>query len=88
MLGSSSTTRIVLEPPLVSPALTIVAMTVVAAGIAVTTGLFGDPAAIAVMPPILAAIIIGEAAFGVGGVVLAPIVYAFVKRELADRGLV
>jgi predicted PurR-regulated permease PerM len=37
---------------------------------------------------ILAAIIIGEAAFGVGGVVLAPIVYAFVKRELADRGLV
>jgi membrane protein XagC len=44
--------------PLVSPALTIVAMTVVAAGIAVTTGLFGDPAAIAVMPPILAAIMI------------------------------
>jgi predicted PurR-regulated permease PerM len=37
---------------------------------------------------ILSAIIIGEAAFGVGGVVLAPIVYAFVKRELADRGLV
>ncbi|HEX7420134.1 MAG TPA: AI-2E family transporter [Thermoanaerobaculia bacterium] len=37
---------------------------------------------------ILMAIIIGEAAFGVGGVVLAPIVYAFVKRELADRGLV
>ncbi|HEX9161745.1 MAG TPA: AI-2E family transporter [Thermoanaerobaculia bacterium] len=37
---------------------------------------------------ILMAIIIGEAAFGVGGVILAPIVYAFVKRELADRGLV
>ena len=37
---------------------------------------------------ILMAIIIGEAAFGVGGVVLAPIVYAFVKRELSDRGLV
>ena len=37
---------------------------------------------------ILMAIIIGEAAFGVGGVVLAPIVYAFVKRELTDRGLV
>lgn len=37
---------------------------------------------------ILLAIIIGEAAFGVGGVVLAPIVYAFVKRELRDRGLV
>jgi hypothetical protein len=44
--------------PLVSPALMIVAMTVAAAGIAVTTGLFGDPAAIAVMPPILAAVII------------------------------
>ena len=37
---------------------------------------------------ILLAIIIGESAFGVGGVVLAPIVYAFVKRELRDRGLV
>lgn len=37
---------------------------------------------------ILMAIIIGEAAFGIGGVVLAPIVYAFVKRELLDRHLV
>jgi predicted PurR-regulated permease PerM len=37
---------------------------------------------------ILLAIIIGEAAFGVGGIVLAPIVYAFAKRELRDRGLV
>ncbi len=37
---------------------------------------------------ILMAIILGEAAFGIGGVVLAPIVYAFVKRELTDRGLV
>lgn len=37
---------------------------------------------------ILLAIIIGEAAFGVGGVVLAPILYAFLKRELRDRGLV
>ena len=37
---------------------------------------------------ILLAIIVGEAAFGVGGVVVAPIVYAFVKRELRDRGLV
>ncbi|HET7434683.1 MAG TPA: AI-2E family transporter [Thermoanaerobaculia bacterium] len=37
---------------------------------------------------ILMAIIIGEAAFGVGGVVLAPIVYAFIKSELRDRGLV
>lgn len=37
---------------------------------------------------ILMAIVVGEAAFGVGGVVLAPIVYAFIKRELRDRGLV
>ena len=37
---------------------------------------------------ILLAIIVGEAAFGIGGVVLAPIVYAFVKRELRDRALV
>jgi hypothetical protein len=44
--------------PLLSPALTIVAMTAAAAGIAVSTGLFGDPAAVAVMPPILAAIVI------------------------------
>jgi predicted PurR-regulated permease PerM len=34
------------------------------------------------------AIIIGEAAFGAGGVIMGPIVYAFVKRELRDRGLV
>jgi len=37
---------------------------------------------------ILLAIIIGETAFGVGGVILAPIIYAFAKRELKDRGLV
>jgi predicted PurR-regulated permease PerM len=37
---------------------------------------------------ILMAIIIGEAAFGVGGVVMGPIVYAYVKRELRDRTLV
>jgi predicted PurR-regulated permease PerM len=37
---------------------------------------------------ILLAIIIGETAFGVGGVILAPIIYAFLKRELRDRGLV
>ena len=37
---------------------------------------------------ILMAIIIGEAAFGVGGIVLAPIIYAFIKRELRDRALV
>ena len=37
---------------------------------------------------ILLAIIIGEAAFGLGGIVLAPILYAFLKRDLRDRGLV
>ena len=37
---------------------------------------------------ILLAILIGETAFGVSGVVMAPIVYAFVKRELRERGLV
>jgi predicted PurR-regulated permease PerM len=37
---------------------------------------------------ILLAIIIGEAAFGIGGIVLAPILYAFVKRDLRERGLV
>lgn len=37
---------------------------------------------------ILLAIIVGEAAFGIGGVVMAPIIYAFIKRELRDRALV
>jgi predicted PurR-regulated permease PerM len=37
---------------------------------------------------ILLAIIIGEAAFGVSGVVMAPIIYAFVKNELRERSLV
>jgi predicted PurR-regulated permease PerM len=37
---------------------------------------------------ILFAIIVGEAAFGIGGVVMAPIVYAFVKWELREKGLV
>ncbi len=37
---------------------------------------------------ILMAILIGETAFGISGVVMAPIIYAFVKRELRDRGLV
>jgi predicted PurR-regulated permease PerM len=37
---------------------------------------------------ILLAIIVGETAFGIGGIVMAPIVYAFIKRELRDRGLV
>jgi hypothetical protein len=44
--------------PLVAPALVIVAMTIAGAWLAVATGLFGDPAALAVMPPILAAIIV------------------------------
>jgi hypothetical protein len=29
-----------------------------------------------------------EVAFGVGGLVIAPIYYAYVKRELTDRNLV
>jgi len=37
---------------------------------------------------ILMAIILGETAFGVAGVVMAPIIYTFVKRELRERGLV
>lgn len=44
--------------PLVAPALVMIAMTVIAAAIAVLTGLFGDPAPVAVLPPILAAIVI------------------------------
>ena len=44
--------------PLLSPALMLVVTAAAAAGLAVTTGLFGDPAAIAVVPPVLAAIII------------------------------
>jgi predicted PurR-regulated permease PerM len=37
---------------------------------------------------ILLAILIGESSFGIAGVVMAPIIYAFIKRELRDRGLV
>lgn len=37
---------------------------------------------------ILMAILIGETAFGVSGVVMGPIIYAFAKRELRERGLV
>jgi predicted PurR-regulated permease PerM len=37
---------------------------------------------------ILFAIIVGEAAFGIAGVVMAPIVYAFIKAELRERALV
>ncbi len=44
--------------PLAVPILVMIAMTAMAAGLAVLTGLFGDPAPIAVMPPVLAAIVI------------------------------
>jgi hypothetical protein len=44
--------------PLLAPALVIISMTATAVSLAVLTGLFGDPAAVAVMPPILAAILI------------------------------
>lgn len=37
---------------------------------------------------LLVALVCAEAAFGLSGVVLAPILYAYVKAELADRGLV
>lgn len=37
---------------------------------------------------ILLSIIIGEAAFGFQGIVMGPIVYTFVKKELKERGLV
>lgn len=37
---------------------------------------------------ILLAIVIGEAAFGIAGVVMAPIVYAFVKNELREKALI
>ena len=46
--------------PLTAPTMVIVAMTIAAVWIAVTTGLFGDPAAVAVMPPILAAVMIAR----------------------------
>jgi predicted PurR-regulated permease PerM len=36
----------------------------------------------------LLAIIAFEVAFGISGVVMAPVIYAYVKKELADRGLV
>lgn len=37
---------------------------------------------------ILLAILLGETAFGIPGVVMAPIIYAYVKRELREWGLV
>jgi membrane protein XagC len=44
--------------PLVAPVLVIIAMTALAASLAVLTGLFGAPAAVAVMPACLTAIVI------------------------------
>jgi hypothetical protein len=46
--------------PLLAPALVIAATTVFAAWLTASTGLFGDPAALAVMPPLLAAIIVAR----------------------------
>lgn len=46
--------------PLVIPVLVIAAMTVAATWMAVVTGVFGDPAAVAVVPPILAALVIAR----------------------------
>ncbi len=46
--------------PLVTPAIVLIAMTVASVWITVTSGLFGDPAAIAVLSPILAAIMIAR----------------------------
>jgi len=37
---------------------------------------------------LLSAMLVMEAAFGIGGVVAAPIYYAFVKDELKRQGLV
>jgi len=37
---------------------------------------------------LLIAMLVMEAAFGLGGVVAAPIYYAYIKAELAERGLV
>ncbi len=37
---------------------------------------------------LLAAMLVMEAAFGVAGVIAAPIYYAYIKKELSDRGLV
>jgi len=37
---------------------------------------------------ILMAILVGEAAFGLQGIILGPVIYTFAKRELKDKGLV
>jgi hypothetical protein len=44
--------------PLFAPAMVIIATTIAATSLAVTTGFFGDPTALAVVPPILAAVVI------------------------------
>jgi predicted PurR-regulated permease PerM len=37
---------------------------------------------------LLLAMVLMEAAFGIGGVIAAPIFYAYFKNELAEKGLV
>ncbi|RYP57450.1 hypothetical protein DL771_011475 [Monosporascus sp. 5C6A] len=37
---------------------------------------------------LILALIVMEALFGVGGVIAAPVLYAYMKRELADAGLI
>ena len=37
---------------------------------------------------LLIAMVVMEAAFGVQGVIAAPIIYAYVKKELSDRELI
>jgi hypothetical protein len=44
--------------PLVAPAAVMIATMIAATSLAVTTGFFGDPTALAVVPPILAAVVI------------------------------
>jgi hypothetical protein len=46
--------------PLIVPAMVVITMTIVATWVAVMTGVFGDPSTIAVVPPILAAVIIAR----------------------------
>jgi hypothetical protein len=46
------------QRPLLAPTLTVVLMGVIAAVLAVTTDLFGDPAAITALPPITAAVLV------------------------------
>jgi predicted PurR-regulated permease PerM len=37
---------------------------------------------------LLAAMLVMESVFGMPGIIAAPVLYAYVKKELADRGLV